>query len=96
MLVVIIFSYAHLFSAAPELPIYERRNWLIHLYYIRKEYEQCKAIIKEQLAETNNSSEYALYVNGKQLSHLHVFHSVYAYECLPFRIQLHCICGTVW
>lgn len=49
---------------APELPIYERRNWLIHLYYIRKEYEQCKAIIKEQLAETNNSSEYALYVNA--------------------------------
>lgn len=49
---------------APELPIYDRRNWLIHLLYIRKEYEQCKKIIKEQLAETNGSSEYAVYVHA--------------------------------
>eukprot|EP00063_Salmo_salar_P008340 XP_013983175.1 PREDICTED: Bardet-Biedl syndrome 4 protein homolog isoform X2 [Salmo salar] len=27
---------------APELPILERRNWLIHLHYIRKDYETCK------------------------------------------------------
>ena len=25
--------------AAPELPSLERRNWLIHLHYVRKEYE---------------------------------------------------------
>ena len=24
---------------APELPALERRNWLIHLHYVRKEYE---------------------------------------------------------
>ena len=24
---------------APELPSLERRNWLIHLHYVRKEYE---------------------------------------------------------
>lgn len=27
---------------APELPILERRNWLIHLHYIRKDYDTCK------------------------------------------------------
>ena len=26
-------------DSAPELPALERRNWLIHLHYIRKEYE---------------------------------------------------------
>lgn len=34
--------YVFLLSAAPELPILERRNWLIHLHYIRKDYETCK------------------------------------------------------
>ncbi len=34
--------YVLLLSAAPELPILERRNWLIHLHYIRKDYETCK------------------------------------------------------
>lgn len=29
------------FFLAPELPVYERRNWLIHLHFIRKEYDQC-------------------------------------------------------
>lgn len=49
---------------APELPVYERRNWLIHLHYIRKEFEACKALIKEQLAETQEMCEYALYVKA--------------------------------
>lgn len=30
------------FLSAPELPIVERRNWLIHQHYIHKEYETCK------------------------------------------------------
>lgn len=30
-----------LFSA-PELPIVERRNWLIHQHYVRKDYDTCK------------------------------------------------------
>ncbi|XP_072408887.1 Bardet-Biedl syndrome 4 protein isoform X1 [Chiloscyllium punctatum] len=48
----------------PELPIFERRNWLIHLHYIRKDYETCKAIIKEQLHETHGMCEYAVYVQA--------------------------------
>lgn len=53
--------------SAPEIPIFERKNWLIHLHYIRKEYESCKALIKEQLAETNGMCEYAVYVQGRVL-----------------------------
>ncbi|XP_055790834.1 Bardet-Biedl syndrome 4 protein isoform X1 [Salvelinus fontinalis] len=49
---------------APELPILERRNWLIHLHYIRKDYEICKSIIKEQLHETGGMCEYAIYVQA--------------------------------
>ncbi|XP_051975735.1 Bardet-Biedl syndrome 4 protein [Xyrauchen texanus] len=49
---------------APELPILERRNWLIHLHYIHKDYETCKAIIKEQLHETQGMCEYAVYVQA--------------------------------
>ncbi|XP_013979482.1 BBSome complex member BBS4 isoform X3 [Salmo salar] len=47
-----------------ELPILERRNWLIHLHYIRKDYETCKSIIKEQLQETGGMCEYAVYVQA--------------------------------
>ncbi|XP_007906956.2 Bardet-Biedl syndrome 4 protein [Callorhinchus milii] len=47
-----------------ELPILERRNWLIHLHYIRKDYETCKTIIKEQLQETQGMCEYAIYVQA--------------------------------
>lgn len=46
---------------APELPVYERRNWLIHLHFIRKEYDKCMSLIKEQLDETQGMCEYALY-----------------------------------
>ncbi|XP_033754504.1 Bardet-Biedl syndrome 4 protein-like [Pecten maximus] len=49
---------------APELPIFERRNWLIHLHYVRKEYESCKSLIKEQLAESGGMCEYAVYVQA--------------------------------
>uniref|UniRef100_A0A8C7ZSA7 BBSome complex member BBS4 n=1 Tax=Oryzias sinensis TaxID=183150 RepID=A0A8C7ZSA7_9TELE len=48
----------------PELPIVERRNWLIHQHYIRKDYETCKVIIKTQLQETNGMCEYAIYVQA--------------------------------
>ncbi|KAM5291726.1 BBSome complex member BBS4 [Ctenodactylus gundi] len=49
---------------APEFPILEKQNWLIHLHYIRKDYEACKALIKEQLQETQGLCEYALYVQA--------------------------------
>ncbi|KAL1782323.1 Bardet-Biedl syndrome 4 protein [Sigmodon hispidus] len=49
---------------APEFPIVEKLNWLIHLHYIRKDYEACKAVIKEQLQETQGLCEYAIYVQA--------------------------------
>ncbi|XP_012867507.1 PREDICTED: Bardet-Biedl syndrome 4 protein isoform X2 [Dipodomys ordii] len=49
---------------APEFPILERQNWLIHLHYIRKDYEACKAVIKEQLQESQGLCEYAIYVQA--------------------------------
>uniref|UniRef100_A0A8I3PY72 BBSome complex member BBS4 n=1 Tax=Canis lupus familiaris TaxID=9615 RepID=A0A8I3PY72_CANLF len=49
---------------AQEFPILEKQNWLIHLHYIRKDYEACKAVIKEQLQETQGLCEYAIYVQA--------------------------------
>ncbi|XP_014310495.1 Bardet-Biedl syndrome 4 protein [Myotis lucifugus] len=49
---------------ALEFPILEKKNWLIHLHYIRKDYEACKAVIKEQLQETQGLCEYAIYVQA--------------------------------
>ncbi|XP_028391748.1 Bardet-Biedl syndrome 4 protein-like [Dendronephthya gigantea] len=49
---------------APEFPIYERRNWLIHLHYVRKDIENCKALIDEQLNESQGICEYALYIQA--------------------------------
>lgn len=53
---------------APELPIFERRNWLIHLHYVRKEFDVCKSIIKDQLAESGGMCEYAVYTQGTLIS----------------------------
>ncbi|XP_050834332.1 Bardet-Biedl syndrome 4 protein isoform X2 [Serinus canaria] len=49
---------------APELPILERKNWLIYLLYVRRDYEECKALIKEQLQESQGLCEYAVYVQA--------------------------------
>ncbi|KAK3748672.1 hypothetical protein RRG08_000904 [Elysia crispata] len=49
---------------APEIPVFERRNWLIHLHYVRKEFETCKVLIREQLSEAGGMCEYAVYVQG--------------------------------
>ena len=49
----------------PDLPIIERRNWLIHLHYIQKDFDRCIAIIDQQLAETGGMCEYAVYAKGK-------------------------------
>ena len=49
---------------APELPTLERRNWLIHHHYVRKEFDTCKVIIRSQLEETHGMCEYANYVQG--------------------------------
>ncbi|NXY76996.1 BBS4 protein, partial [Glareola pratincola] len=49
---------------APELPSLERKNWLIYLLYVRRDYEECKAVIKEQLQESHGLCEYAVYVQA--------------------------------
>uniref|UniRef100_A0A8C0EU09 BBS4 protein n=1 Tax=Bubo bubo TaxID=30461 RepID=A0A8C0EU09_BUBBB len=49
---------------APELPILERKNWLIYLLYVRRDYDECKAVIKEQLQESHGLCEYAVYVQA--------------------------------
>jgi Bardet-Biedl syndrome 4 protein len=51
-------------SAIQTMQIRERRNWLIHLLYIRQETQQCLKLIEEQLHECQGLSEYALFVKG--------------------------------
>lgn len=49
---------------AIDLPAIERRNWLIHQHFVRKEVDTCKRLIKEQLIETAGECTYALYVQS--------------------------------
>uniref|UniRef100_A0A7S1QZ06 Bardet-Biedl syndrome 4 protein homolog n=1 Tax=Neobodo designis TaxID=312471 RepID=A0A7S1QZ06_NEODS len=51
-------------SAAQASMIREKRNWLIHLRYLRQEYTECLKLIEAQLKESNGLCEYALYVKG--------------------------------
>lgn len=44
--------------------IREKRNWVIHLLYLRQEYTECLQVVEEQLTETKGTCEYALYVKG--------------------------------
>ena len=62
--------------------MYERVNWLIHLYYVQQNYTECEVgralyvhiwltstqkIIEQQLAESHGSCEYALFIKGALL-----------------------------
>ena len=49
---------------APDIAPFERRNWLIHQFYVKKDFEKCKAVIKARLEESSGLCEYALYVQG--------------------------------
>ena len=51
-------------SAAAAASIRERRNWLIHLLYVRQEYAECMSLVEEQLREAGGLCEYALYVKA--------------------------------
>lgn len=51
-------------AAAARSTIRERKNWQIHLLYVRQDYEQCLDLIEDQLSECNHLAEYALYVKG--------------------------------
>ncbi len=49
---------------APALVLREKRNWLIHMLYVRHEMDECLALIEEQLKECSGLCEYAIYVKG--------------------------------
>ncbi|CAG0879160.1 unnamed protein product [Cyprideis torosa] len=46
---------------APDLASVDRRNWLIHLHFTRKEYDQCRRLIELQVKETQGKCEVANY-----------------------------------
>ncbi|KAK8769342.1 hypothetical protein V5799_014192 [Amblyomma americanum] len=54
---------------APEHQSIDRKNWLIHMHFVRREFDICKALIKEMLAETKGYCEYALYIQALILRH---------------------------
>ena len=54
-------------SKAPEIPPFESRNWLIHSHYMSKDFDTCRGLIVQQLAETQGMCEYAQYVQGMVL-----------------------------
>ncbi len=53
---------SNILLSAPELSTLERRNWLIHTHYVRREFEVCKQIARQQLEETKGMCEYANYI----------------------------------
>ena len=48
----------------PKLPTLDGLNWLLHVFYTRKDFKACKDLIKDQLGQTNGMCEYALYIQG--------------------------------
>jgi len=44
--------------------IRERRNWLIHVYYVRQDFFDCLVLIEDQLTECKGLCEYAIYVKA--------------------------------
>lgn len=42
----------------------EKFNWLIHVLFLRQEYDECSRIIDETLHESKGRSEYALYAKA--------------------------------
>ncbi len=50
--------------AVAQTTLRERRNWQIHLLYVRKEFAECTQLINETLKATGGLSEYPLYINA--------------------------------
>jgi Bardet-Biedl syndrome 4 protein len=44
--------------------IKEKRNWQIHLLYIRQSFEECLKLIELQLKDCNGLCEYPLFIKG--------------------------------
>lgn len=42
----------------------EKLNWLIHVLFLRQEYDECNRIIEDVLHESKGRSEYALYAKA--------------------------------
>lgn len=42
----------------------EKMNWLIHILFLRQEYDECLKVIEEMLIESKGKSEYALYAKA--------------------------------
>ncbi len=51
-------------SSSAAISISEKKNWLIHLLYIRQNYQQCLKMIDETLKECRGMVEYPLYIKG--------------------------------
>nr|CAD7587070.1 unnamed protein product [Timema genevievae] len=51
-----------LFVTAPESPILESRNWLIHIHYCRREFDVCRMYIQEELERSSRMAEYPNYI----------------------------------
>ncbi|CAE7719576.1 BBS4 [Symbiodinium sp. KB8] len=51
-------------SAAARSILRERKNWLVHELYVRRDFGACLRLIDEQLDASGGLSEYALYVKG--------------------------------
>jgi Bardet-Biedl syndrome 4 protein len=51
-------------DATTAAQIREKKNWFIHLLYLRQDYAECLKVIEEQLVETHGNCEYALFVKG--------------------------------
>ena len=45
--------------AAPGTTVRERKNWLIHMLYVRQDYDRCLTIIEEALKECKGNAECA-------------------------------------
>lgn len=46
------------------LNLKEKYNWLIHVLFLRQEYDECNKIIENMLHESKGRSEYALYAKA--------------------------------
>nr|CAD7571259.1 unnamed protein product [Timema californicum] len=53
-----------LFVTAPESPLLESRNWLIHIHYSRREFDVCRMYIQEELERSSRMAEYPNYIMG--------------------------------
>jgi len=51
-------------NRGPAFKPIERKNWLIHLHYVRREYARCKELIKQELEQSKGKSEYALLIKA--------------------------------